>query len=285
MDSSAQRRPQARCRIFDATKVASVTSLFILGACADININGPNWGSDGDVDHVWNTDHAVEAEFTRDIGAAGTLVLSGVAGSVEIVGSGGGQGIVVEAVRRVRSQSMEDALAHLHELTVAVRVSGGVAFVETRQPDRSGGRKYEVEYRIQVPGATNVTAAHAAGPVEVRSLSGDVGVEVAAGAVKLVDLTGDVRAAVGAGDTDASVTLPPHGRVELRVGAGSIVLSVPTETSASVRAVTAAGAIRPVDLVLVDQDPRASVLQATMGGGDGTIRLEAAAGDITIKGR
>lgn len=280
MGKSTQRRRRARSRIFGSMKLAAVAGLAVAG-CADIDINGPDSGWGG----VWNTDYAAEKQFRQEIGAAATLSLTGVAGQVEITGSVNAGGIVVEATLRVRSHSTEDARAHLAELAVDIRESGNSAFVKTRQPDRSGGRKYEVDYRIQVPDWTNLTVVQAAGPIQIRSVSGTVGLDLAAGAVTLSDLTGNLRAAVAAGSVDASVALLPQGHVELRVAAGSIVLNVPRQTSAWLRAVAAAGTIGVVDLVLVDEDPRASVLEATMGGGDGTIRLEAAAGDITVKGR
>lgn len=285
MKGSAKLSRQVGRRVLDAVKVASVASLVTVGACYDGDIQGPNWGWGGGVGQARNTDHAAEADFRRELGATGALFLSGVVGSVDIAGSTGAQGIVVEAVRRVRSDSPEDARAHLDELAVDVRESGGAAIVETRQPALSRGRKYEVEYRVQVPAGTDVTVVHVAGPVEIRWVAGDVDIDAVAGPVRLVDLAGDVRGAVASGSVDASVTLPPSGRVELHTGAGSIALSVPTGTSASLLAAAAAGTIRTVDLSLVDQDPRASVLRATMGGGDGTIRLETGAGDITIKGR
>lgn len=280
MGRSMQRRRRVRSRILGSIKLAAVAGLAVAG-CADIDINGPGsgWG------RVRNTDYAAEKQFRQEIGAAATLSLSGVAGQVEITGSVNAGGIVVEASLRVRSHSTADARAHLADLAVDVRESGSTAFVGTRQPDRSGGRKYEVDYRIQVPDWTNLIVVQAAGPVEIRSVSGAVGLDLAAGGVTLFDLTGNVRAAVAAGSLDASVALLPQGHVELRIAAGSIVLNVPRQTSASLRAVAAAGTIGLVDLVLVDQDPRASVLQATMGGGDGTISLETGAGDITVKGR
>jgi hypothetical protein len=280
MGKSTQRRRRGRIRILDSMILASVAGL-VLAGCADIDFNGPDSGWGG----VWNTDYAAEKQVRREIGATATLSLSGVAGRVEITGSVSAGGIVVEAALRVRSHSTEDARAHLDELAVNVRESGSTAYVETRQPERSGGRKYEVDYRIQVPDWTNLTVVQAAGPIEIRSVSGSVGLDLAAGAVTLLELTGNVRAAVAAGGVDASVALLPHGHVDLRVGAGSIVLNVPKQTSAWLRAVTAAGTIGLVDLALVDQDPRASVLEASLGGGDGTIRLETAAGDITVKGR
>jgi hypothetical protein len=285
MKMSVQRRGRARGRFLDSLKVAPVATLLFLAGCGDVDIHMPDVTWDGDFGEVSNTDHEAQAPFRYEFGASGTLSLSGVAGTVEIVGSSDAPGIVVEGVRRVRSDSRLDARTHLSDLRVEVRESAGTLFVQTRQPMASRGRVYEVEYRIEVPSGSNLSVVQASGPIEIRSVHGDVGVTGVAGTVTLVDLTANVRASVVAGSVDASVALLPNGVVELRNSSGDIRLSVPTETSASLSAATTMGAVRLVDLTVVDQDPRASVLRGTMADGDGTIRLETISGDITIQGR
>jgi hypothetical protein len=285
MMTATQRRGQVGRRSFSLAWLAATTTFLVLSGCADVDIHGPDWTWDDGFLEARNTDYAAQASFRFPAPAAETLSLEGVAGSIEIVGSSDADGIVVEGVRRVRSHSTADARRHLDDLLVDVSDSGGTVFVETRQPASTRGRAYEVEYRIEVPVGTSVNVTHVAGPVEIRSVSGDAGVDAVAGMVRLIDLTGNVWASVVAGGVDASVSVPPDGLVELRSNAGDIHLTLPTETSASLRAVAMSGAVHVVDLTLVDQDPRASVLRATMAGGDGTIRLESVAGDITVQGR
>jgi hypothetical protein len=285
MRMSAQRRGRGGRRFFVLLGFGAVVTLPILAGCADVDIHGPDWTWDGDLGEVRNTDHAAQAPFRYPAAAAETLSLRGVAGSVEIVGSADASGIMVEGLRRVRSDSELDAQAHLPSLTVDVWSSGGTLFVETRRPAVNHGRAYEVEYRIEVPTGTNLTVVHVSGPVEIRSVSRDVQVDAVAGALTLLNLTARVQATVVTGSVDASVALPPNGLVELRSSTGNIHLSLPTETSASLRAATVSGAVHVVDVELTDEDPRAAVLKAIMGGGDGTIRLETALGDITVQGR
>lgn len=285
MKMSVQRRGLARRRFLDSLKVASVVTLLVPAGCGDVDIHMPDVTWDGDFGEVSNTDYEAQTPFRYEFGASGTLSLSGVAGTVEIVGSSDASGIVVEGVRRVRSDSRLDARAHLSDLRVDVRESAGTLFVQTRQPRASHGRVYEVEYRIEVPSGSNLSVVQTSGPIEIRSVHGDVGVTGVAGTVTLSDLTANVRASVVAGAVDASVALPPNGVVEIRNSSGDIRLSVPTETSASLSAATATGAVRLVDLTVIDQDPRVSVLRGTMSDGDGTIRLETVSGDITIQGR
>jgi len=261
-----------------------VAPLLILAGCADVTIQGPDWTWDGAVDDARSTDYSAEAVFRYPVAAAETLSLAGVAGSVEIVGIADASGIVVEGVRRVRSDSEPDARAHLPELGVDVWASGGTLFVQTRRPTLNHGRAYEVEYRIQVPSGTDLTVTHVSGPVEVRSVNGDVQVHAVAGALKLLDLRANVEAVVVTGAVNAAVTLPREGIVELRNNTGDIRLSVPTETSATLRAATTTGAVRVVGVALTDEDPRAGVLKAIMGDGEGTIRLETVIGDITVQG-
>jgi hypothetical protein len=284
MDRSARRRFGRRRPFFDSLKIASLTTASMLGGCEEVDIHVPGWSWDGDFGEVWNTDHHAEATFRQVVPPADRVSLIGVAGSVEIVGRPDAAGIVVEGVRRVRSYSDADAQEHLPDLAVRFREAGGTLFVETRQPAFNHGRAFEVEYRVEVPSGTDLTLVHVSGPIEIRSVSGDVDVQAAAGPVALSDMTANVRAVVASGDVDASVALPRGGLVELQTGSGDIRLSLPAETSASLRAATSSGAVHVIDLALIDQDPRAAVLRAIMADGDGTIRLDTASGDITLQG-
>lgn len=281
---SARRRGHGVRRFLVSLRFGSVTTLLIMIGCADVDIHGPDWTWDGDLGEVRNTDHVAQVPFRYPAAAAHTLSLIGVAGSVEIVGVADASGILVEGVRRVRSDSPSDAQAHLPSLTVDVWESGDTLFVQTRRPPLNHGRAYEVEYRIEVPSGTNLTVVHVSGPVEIRSVGGDVQVDAVAGPLTLLDLTASVQATVVTGSVDASVALPPKGLVELRSSTGDIRLRLPTQTSASLRASTTSGAVHVVDVDLNDEDPRPSVLKAIMGGGDGTIRLQTVLGDITVQG-
>jgi len=284
MKRSTRRPWSSRRRHVEGSRIASITTAMLLAGCGDLEIHGPDWSWDGDFGGVWNTDYCVEATFRQVKAPARRVRLIGVAGSVEIAGRSDAAGIVVEGVRRVRSYSRADAQEHLPDLGVSFRESGGTLFVETRQPAFNHGRAYEVDYRIEVPSDTDLTVVHVSGTVGIRSVSGDVDVQAVAGPVALSDITANVRAVLASGDVDASIALPPGGLVELRTGSGDIRLSVPSETSASLTAATTSGAVHVVDLVLSDQDPRAAVLRAVMGHGDGTIRIDTASGDITVRG-
>jgi len=272
-------------RAVDRMKVACAAMLLVVPGCADVDISGPDWAWDGDFGQAWDTTYAAQADFRFRVGSLGALSLTGLAGSVKIVGRVDATAIVVAGIRRVRSYSEADARAHLSELAVEVSESDGTVFVETAQPRMGRGRSYQVEYRIEVPVPTAVTLRQVAGPVDVAAVGGNVDADLTAGSLSLRDLTGNVRAAVVAGSVDATLSLGAGGTVDLRSTAGDIGLSIPTGTSAHLRAVAAAGLVRALGLALVDEDPRASVLQATMADGAGSIRLETGVGDITVKGR
>jgi len=278
-------RALARWLLSGTLRTASVVFLLVVSGCADVDIQGPGWNWDGEFDSAWNTDYAAAEGFSFRAAAMPVISLSGMAGSVEIVGHTDLTEVVVEGVRRVRSDSEADAREHLASLAVDHWTSGGTVFIETVQPKLSHGRSYQVEYRVDVPAGTKVIVRQAAGPVEIRTLSGDVDVGVMAGPVTFRDLTGNVQATAMAGAINASVTLPARGVVDLRSSSGDISLSIPAATSAALRATAVTGRVRAVGLALVDEDPRASVLQGTLADGDGMIHLEAVAGDITVTGR
>jgi len=285
MKMGVERWGRARRFLGGTLRVASAATLLVVAGCTDVDIQGPDWNWDGEFDTAWNADYAAEEGFLYRAATTPVVSLSGIGGSVEIVGRTDITEVLIEGVRRVRSYSEADAREHLTELAVDRGTSGDTVFIQTVQPKLSRGRSYQVEYRVEVPAGTTAIVRQVAGPVEVRTVAGDVDVRVSAGSVTLRDLTGSVRGTVIAGGVDASVTLPSHGIVDLRSNAGDINLSIPAETSAALRAATVTGHVRSVGLVLVDEDPRASVLQGTLADGDGMIRLEAVAGDITVKGR
>ena len=265
--------------------VSGFVAILALGGCGDVEINGPDWKWDGDFTWVQNTDFSAQATFRYSIAAKATLSLTATGGSIEIVGDPSANSITVEGVRRVRSESISDARARLDDLQVQLSESSAALEVRTLQPQRTQGRRYEVDYRIALPDDTDLTIQQVSGPIAVSTLRGDVGIHSVSGSVRLDELESSVRAVLAAGDIDASLILPVNGVVDLTNNAGGISLSIPKETSASLQATTVVGAVRVEGLDLTDEDPRPLVLVCTMSDGDGTIRLATVTGDITVKAR
>lgn len=214
-------------------------------SCTDVDIQTPDWDWDPDWPVVKDTRFFSEASFESGPHSGSKLSLTGVAGIVEIVGSPSAPGITVRGTRRVRSESEADAHRHLSDLQVEVGETNGTVYVTTLQPKRSNGRIYEVDYLITVPESIDLILNQISGPVDVRSVRGDLEI----------------------------------------VGMGSdIALEIAKDASAMLRASTLSGTIRLVNLELRSGDSSRYLVEGRLNGGEGNIRLKTLSGDITVRG-
>jgi hypothetical protein len=245
------------------------------------------WGCDDTTEGPakFEAEEAFDVTVTRGVGDARTsLTLRGVNGTVRITGSPTANTIRVTGTRRVESHSLADAEAHLAQLQVAIDSTGTGVVVETIQPAAADGRDYTVDYEIALPEVFALTVQNANGDVAVNSMQNGVVVLCANGRVLVSGIEADTDIAVGNGAIDASVVLPPGGRIILDVANGAIDLEIPTDTSAEFSAEVANGSIALVGLVLSDEVRTPTSLQGTLGGGDGTITLAVANGTIVVEG-
>jgi hypothetical protein len=268
-----------------AAAVACLLACLAVWGCADVNIHGPDWRWDGDGFVPPDTRASAEAPFDFQQPAGGVLSLRAIAGAVEIVGATDAHEIHIRGTRRVRSGSHADALQRLEDLQVQVSRSGETVLVETRQPKRSDGRSYEVDYRITVPATSDLVLDYVAGALTVRSVEGNVHAAGVSGGATLTDVEGNVGVALASGDITARLTVPLDGSVDLANAAGNISLEIPRTTSAALSAESLTGAVQILNLDLHDLDPRARVVRGTLADGRGRIDLRSTAGSITVRGR
>ncbi|MDP2320846.1 MAG: DUF4097 family beta strand repeat-containing protein [Acidobacteriota bacterium] len=123
---------------------------------------------------------------TFKVGDAAALDLTGIAGDVRVTG-GSGNEIRVEATRRVRHRSADEAKRLLNELRVEMNNFNGRVEVRSVYPRRSssGDRGFSgrIDYVIAVPTGASVA---------VKSISGDVIVSGVRGEVRAETISGDV---------------------------------------------------------------------------------------------
>ena len=129
------------------------------------------------------TDRVLE---TFKVGADGALDLTGISGDVRVTG-GSGNEIRVEATKRVRHRSPDQAKRLLADLRVEMANINGRVEVRTVYPRRGTygdrGISARVDYLIAVP--VGVTVA-------VKSISGNVVVSGVRGEVRAETVSGDV---------------------------------------------------------------------------------------------
>ena len=264
-------------------------------------------GCSGDGNSSGDTQVYVEEPFLFEVALENhnQLRIQAVSGSLEITGNPAVNTATIEGERRVGSDSISDAAAHLPELQVDVVDLGTEIFVETIQPKRSNGRNYKVDYRITIPEDLEVFVSHVNGSVFINSIDGRLSVTNTNGDVELMEIVGSTRVNVVNGRIISEVTLPLDGTIELAtingsvdseikllsdgtidvtVLRGGINLDMPQNTSATFEACVFEGDIGLKNVVLNEQVRTSHCLTGTLVDGSGDIRLETEFGKITVTG-
>ena len=234
-----------------------------------------------------DTDIEATAEFadTLTITTSTLLVVEAINGTVAVTGDQPAGTVIVEGVRRVRSDGLQDAQDRLNDISVRVTELGNAINVTTEHLQDPDGRSYEVDYRIFVPPTFEVDVEQVNGEIDVQELRVGIVVNSVNGGVDVIDVSGDLRVNVTNGAIDASVTMRAGGIVDLRTVNGGIALDVPTNTSSTLEATVVNGSIEITNLLLNGQTITSSRVTGTLGGGDGTITLNVTNGGIEAIGR
>lgn len=142
--------------------------------------------------------------FKVDDGAA--LDLTGIAGDVRVTG-GSGNEIRIEATRRVRHRSPDEAKRLLNELRVEINNFNGRVEVRSVYPRRSSngerGFSGRIDYVIAVPSGAAVAVKSISGDVIVSGVRGEVRAETISGDVSVDSATNLALAKTVSGDVTA----------------------------------------------------------------------------------
>ena len=140
---------------------------------------------------------------TFTVGPTGALDIFNLAGPIVVTGTDGDQ-IVVTAVKRVRGRA-EHAKAQLDAIAIDIQEMGGRIEVRT-VARRTKQLSTWVDYTVQVPFGTSVSARSLAGDLKVTKVKGEVQLESANGTVEAIGtprlsrvktLSGDILIADG----------------------------------------------------------------------------------------
>lgn len=242
--------------------LAIVSWLLLYGCGVETELNA----SFVPVGTVRNTDVVASEPFSFGWDSTGRsrLVLSGVNGSVVVTGAAAGSNVTVNGEREVGSDSLADAAAQLQQLKVEVEETGTDIVVRTVQPANLGGRRYTVNYQIQLPASIALS---------IVNVNGSVGVN---------GMTGDVYTSLVNGRIEAALEPSAMASIRLTVENGYIDLRLPQSTSTVLSAEVAHGNITLTDLVLQNVVRTSTLLQGMLGAGSGTVFLKTTNGSIWL---
>lgn len=127
----------------------------------------------------------VTERFSRTvrIGREGTLDLANVAGAIVITG-GGGNDVVIDAVKRTRNPNEEDARNRLREVEIQVTENSNRVEVRTVYP-REQRISVSVDYTVTVPQGASVFSRNVSGDVKVTNVRGELRAESVSGSIEI----------------------------------------------------------------------------------------------------
>jgi hypothetical protein len=147
------------------------------------------------------------------VGKAGSLLLHNISGDV-VITAGGGSEIRVEAVKKAKGRSQDEARQQLDNVVLTMQEAGG-GRVDIRVEPRGRESRAWIDFNVVVP--------HEAA-AEVHSVSGDITVTGVKGEVRAETVSGDVK---GSGLTRLASAKSVSGDVVLNnvESDGTLVLS------------------------------------------------------------
>lgn len=237
-------------------------------------------------DSVDNTNFFAERSFSYQVDVVdhSQLSLEAINGNIKITGMSESDSVIITGIRRVGSESTQDAEEHLQFLEVSVEDLGNKILVKTIQPKKSYGRSYQVNYTITLPKDLEILVINVNGSVTVDSIDSDVIVSNVNGTITLDEIYGSAFVSLINGGIDGEITMPQDGMIEMSLVNGNIHLNIPVSTSAVFTAGVTNGYITLSNLTLQNQIVTSSSLSGTLGDGKGTVSLITVNGNISVLG-
>jgi hypothetical protein len=260
-------------------------SLISCGSGGDTNVNFDS--GNFNFPPPRNTAFEAEEAFSEEVEVENRsqMRLKGVNDKITITGISGANSVIITGMKRVKSDSTQDAEAHLQELEVNVQSLANEVFVETILPQDTGGRIYEVDYTITLPKDLEIQITNVNRNVTLNAIDNNITVNNENGDVTLMEIFGSAVVNLTNGIIESEVTLPLNGTIDLNTVNGNINLDIPANTSAGFLATVNIGSISDSNLMFQNEVRTPTSLSGTLGNGQGTISLESeATGSISVSG-
>jgi len=237
------------------------------------------------------TSDELSEEFhqTYPLNATGRVSLENINGNVHISVWDQNE-VKVDAIKRAYQRE------RLDEVKIEVSATADSVRIRTRYPERDqtfsdqAPRRYNnpasVEYSLTIPRKARLESVELVnGSVEIEGAEGDVKAASVNGRLTARGLTGEVKLSTVNGGVEAVITrLDESKPVSLNSVNGSIVLIIPSDSNAQIRANTVHGKItNDFGLPVNDGEYVGHDLNGQIGSGGPRIRLSNVNGSITIK--
>ncbi|MBC7933485.1 MAG: DUF4097 family beta strand repeat protein, partial [Rubrivivax sp.] len=227
-----------------------------------------------------------EFHQTYPLAADGSVSLSNINGDVRVVAWDRGE-VKVDAVKRAYMPE------RLREAKIKVDAGAGHIEIETEYPEYRWTRRQEqwenpasIEYTLTVPRGARLEQINLVnGSLNIEGLTGAVHASAVNGRVTASGLTGAVNLSVVNGKLEATLDkLNESGTVSLTSVNGPLVVTIPSDSNATVRASTVHGQItNDFNLPVREGEHVGRDLEGRLGQGGSRVRLSNVNGPITIR--
>ena len=228
-----------------------------------------------------------EFHQTYPLAGEGRVSLSNINGDVRVAAWDRNE-VKVDAVKRAYMQE------RLQEARIEVDAAPSSVHIETKYPESSwSGRDRDrrenpasVEYTLTVPRGASLEEVNLInGGLIVEGLAGPVHASSVNGRVSARGLTGAVNLSVVNGRLEATLDrLSESGAITLKAVNGPVVVTIPSDSNATLRASTVSGSIsNDFNLPVREGEYVGRDLEGRLGQGGARVRLDNVNGSISIR--
>ena len=222
---------------------------------------------------------ATEERVTKEtfkLNEGGTVSLSNVNGDVTIRGWDK-QEVDMKATKR-------GPASQLDEVEILIDSTPERLSINTKYPKRKKDNRVSVSYQLMVPKNSTLDAVETVnGEIEVTGVEGDIYVHTVNGSAELEGVRSSLHAETVNGNiTSKWVAFPDNGKVEMETVNGSLELSIPHLSNATVNAELLNGSIQTDFPITVQGKFSSRTLSGQIGNGGTNIDLSTVNGSIDI---
>jgi hypothetical protein len=190
----------------------------------------------------------------------------------------------ISAAIKVKADTEEKAQELCEGVRIQAEASGHTLVVKAIKPSGFGNNELSVDFTITAPAALATRLETNVGDVHVAGFTGSTEARANVGTITCTGLRGDASLHANVGDVRAEYVSDAPAAISFDASAdvGNVELTGPKDISAKVTAETNVGSINSDRPLTVTGSLKQSI-RASLGNGDGQIRLRSNVGSIHIR--
>ncbi len=215
---------------------------------------------------------------TLSLQPRGTVRLKTFSGRVTITGGGGNQ-VVIKAVRRAPRERLEDI-----KLDIQQRGSEIVIDANHRLVERRNDNVVETDFDIQVPSETMLELRTFSAPVTVTGVSGRLTVDGFSSDVQLTNVAGPLRVKTFSGSVKVQAAQwSDDDDLDVNTFSGDVTLQLPDNARGDLTFDSFSGTFNSALPVTMQSSSRRNFRGQLNGGGSTDFRLKTFSGSVSIR--